>query len=70
MDPITNMDDKKREESYEPDIERDSVSIAKGDLLSQEHVDPVLNAKMHLVNDVRLPISPSMGTRNLKAAGN
>ena len=29
----------------------DDVSIRKGDLLSLEHVDPALNAKMHLVND-------------------
>lgn len=53
-DVNTNPSDKKEKETYEPDVERDSVSIAKGDLLSQEHVDPVLNAKMHLVNDVRL----------------
>ena len=29
----------------------DETSIHKGDLLSLEHVDPVLNAKMHLVNN-------------------
>lgn len=29
----------------------DEISIKHGDLLGQEHVDPVLNAKMHLVND-------------------
>jgi MFS family permease len=36
-----------------PDLERHSSdeSIQKGDLLSLEHVDPALNAKMHLVND-------------------
>ena len=35
------------------DLERHSSeeSIQKGDLLSLEHVDPALNAKMHLVND-------------------
>jgi len=50
-EPITDsFDDKK---TYEQDIERDDLSIGKGDLLSQEHVDPVINAKMHLVNDVR-----------------
>lgn len=26
-------------------------SLAKGDVLGLEHTDPVLNAKMHLVND-------------------
>ena len=31
----------------------DTDSLAKGDVLSLEHVDPVLNAKMHLVNNVR-----------------
>jgi hypothetical protein len=38
-----------------PDVERaddDAVSVQKGDLLSLEHTDPVLNAKMHLINDV------------------
>jgi hypothetical protein len=30
----------------------DGSSIGKGDILSQEHTDPVLNAKMHLVNNV------------------
>lgn len=29
----------------------ETASIGKGDLLSHEHVDPVLNAKMHLVNN-------------------
>ncbi|KAF2007380.1 MFS general substrate transporter [Amniculicola lignicola CBS 123094] len=36
------------------DLERssdDGVSVGKGDILSLEHTDPVLNAKMHLVND-------------------
>lgn len=34
------------------DIEsQDASSIGKGDVLSQEHTDPVLNAKMHLVNN-------------------
>lgn len=32
----------------------DTVSVAKGDILSAEHTDPVLNAKMHLVNNVSL----------------
>jgi hypothetical protein len=29
----------------------DAVSIGKGDILQLEHTDPVLNAKMHLVNN-------------------
>lgn len=34
------------------DVEaQETASIAKGDVLSLEHTDPVLSAKMHLVND-------------------
>lgn len=34
------------------DVEsQDATSIGKGDVLSLEHTDPVLNAKMHLVNN-------------------
>jgi hypothetical protein len=29
----------------------ETSSLRKGDVLGLEHVDPVLNAKMHLVND-------------------
>lgn len=29
----------------------DVISLQKGDLLSLEHTDPVLNAKMHLINN-------------------
>jgi hypothetical protein len=39
------------------DIERasdDGVSVGHGDLLQLEHTDPILNMKMHLVNDVSL----------------
>lgn len=51
--PVT--DDKKIVDDTQ-DVERreddDDISIQKGDLLSLEHTDPVLNAKMHLINDV------------------
>ena len=30
----------------------DGSSLGKGDILSREHTDPVLNAKMHLINNV------------------
>lgn len=30
----------------------DASSLGKGDILSREHTDPVLNAKMHLINNV------------------
>ncbi len=32
----------------------DSLGTGNFDVLQQEHTDPVLNAKMHLVNDVSL----------------
>ena len=32
-------------------VEDDTSSLGKGDILQLEHTDPVLNAKMHLVND-------------------
>ena len=37
--------------TFDPENGEDAVSIGKGDVLGQEHVDPVLNAKMHLVNN-------------------
>ena len=30
----------------------DGSSVGKGDILSNEHTDPVLSAKMHLINNV------------------
>ena len=47
-----NLDDKK---GGAADPERASIeaeSFGKGDILQLEHTDPVLNAKMHLVNNV------------------
>lgn len=53
---MTGEDDKDVEALARPypvgtNEELDDVSVQKGDLLGQEHTDPVLNAKMHLVND-------------------
>jgi hypothetical protein len=48
----SNLDDKK---GGAADLERASIeveSFGKGDILQLEHTDPVLNAKMHLVNNV------------------
>ncbi|KAF2192737.1 MFS general substrate transporter [Zopfia rhizophila CBS 207.26] len=48
----STSDDKKTEDRN--DVERaseDVVSLEKGDILQLEHTDPVLNAKMHLVNN-------------------
>lgn len=47
----SNLDDKK---GGAADLERASIeaeSFGKGDILQLEHTDPVLNAKMHLVNN-------------------
>lgn len=48
------MDESKEKVSDEhADVElAQSPSSGKGDILGQEHTDPVLNAKMHLVNNV------------------
>lgn len=45
-------DDKKvaREHDVENQAD-DTISLAKGDILQLEHTDPILNAKMHLVNN-------------------
>jgi len=37
-------------------ITSELASLGKGEVFSLESVDPALNAKMHLVNNVRRPI--------------
>jgi hypothetical protein len=32
--------------------DNDGSSLGKGDILSNEHTDPVLSAKMHLINNL------------------
>jgi len=45
-------DKKDLESSAHQQIFDDDVSsLGKSDILSREHLDPVLNAKMHLVNN-------------------
>lgn len=60
MDEAKALDTEKKV-LHENDVERgghgildgdDSSSLGKGDILSREHTDPVLNAKMHLINNV------------------
>ena len=46
------MDDKKPRGDEETASLDDTVSLGKGDILSLENTDPVLNAKMHLINNV------------------
>ena len=48
---------KKDVESGSPGVlnDEDGSSLGKGDILSDEHTDPVLSAKMHLINNVLLP---------------
>ena len=50
---MADYGEKKSASETPPELSRrlSDESIQKGDLLSLEHVDPVLNAKMHLVND-------------------
>ncbi|KAI9739696.1 MAG: hypothetical protein M1834_006415 [Cirrosporium novae-zelandiae] len=59
MATITNTNpnspaEAKHAQARDPDLEQastDNESIGKGDILSLEHIDPALNAKMHVVND-------------------
>lgn len=47
--------DNEKAVSGEPDVVLDQYSVAEGsDILALQDVDPALNAKMHLVNNVRL----------------
>jgi hypothetical protein len=51
---MAHIDEKEKEKEVPElrDVESlDAISIQKGDILSLEHLDPVLNAKMHMVND-------------------
>jgi len=32
-------------------VDDETSSVSKGDILQLEHTDPILNAKMHLVNN-------------------
>jgi hypothetical protein len=45
----TKTDDRKVRHDVENQDE--IISLGKGDILSLEHTDPILNAKMHLVNN-------------------
>lgn len=47
----------------------DGSSLGKGDILSQEHTDPVLNAKMHLVNNVSALHYTYLKRMNLETTG-
>jgi hypothetical protein len=41
------------------DVPPEAVSIREGsDILSLQDIDPALNAKMHIVNNVRIPEAP------------
>jgi hypothetical protein len=57
--PVNVIDDDTKKTDLGRDVEHgdapDFDSIAKGDILGQESVDPVLDAKMHLVNNVSSP---------------
>jgi hypothetical protein len=52
---VADLKNVKLGDGHVADVERasdDGTSIGKGDILRLEHTDPVLNAKMHLVNNV------------------
>jgi hypothetical protein len=54
--PNANDDDDKKVAPQHHDVEGagvydDASILGKGDILQLEHTDPVLNAKMHLVNN-------------------
>jgi hypothetical protein len=61
MDTLKITDDKKeREQDVEhAHIDDDTSSLGKGDILQLEHTDPILNAKMHLVNNAIDEVSPA-----------
>ena len=61
MDTAPGEDKKTEERMTGEDVERasgDGVSLGKGDILQLEHTDPVLNAKMHLINNVCWSLFP------------
>jgi hypothetical protein len=49
METSPNPDGKKVHDVEDQHV--DDISLGKGDILQLEHTDPVLNAKMHLVNN-------------------
>jgi hypothetical protein len=59
MEPVKNADDKKVQGQ---DVEHadETSSLGKGDILQLEHTDPILNAKMHLVNNAIDEVSLSL----------
>lgn len=57
-------DEKMAEKKIRTDEEQadlsDTASLGKGDILSLENTDPVLNAKMHLINNVSCCQTPCL----------
>jgi hypothetical protein len=53
MDSTTKDTDKKvlQEQDIENQIHSETSSLGNGDILQLEHTDPILNSKMHLVNN-------------------
>jgi hypothetical protein len=50
METATSSGDKKVHDVEHQNF-ADDISVGKDDILQLEHTDPVLNAKMHLVNN-------------------
>jgi hypothetical protein len=62
METSKTTDDKKVQQQ---DVEHaraddETSSLGKGDILQLEHTDPILNAKMHLVNNAIDEVCPSL----------
>jgi hypothetical protein len=55
VNPTHQPDDEIKYQQDAQSIVSDQKSFSTGDVLSQENADPVLKAKLHLVNDVRYP---------------
>jgi hypothetical protein len=64
METLKTTDDKKvqQQDVEHARAEDDTSSLGKGDILQLEHTDPILNAKMHLVNNAIDEVCPSLPT--------
>jgi hypothetical protein len=47
----SKTDDQKVVQAQDVENQDETISLGKGDILQLEHTDPILNAKMHLVNN-------------------
>lgn len=67
MEPVPSTEKKAASTG---DVERaddETFSVVQGDVLSLEHTDPVLNAKMHMINDVSEWLAALPHSQNVSA---